>query len=159
MATSTRKKRKPAQRRITAASLGLEGLEKVVPLGDALLAVLEVVEDHCSRYPERAEAARRVWGRVVDRAFYDDHEGKEPKGRPRTAGRRRPAPETRATSIAKALTDVEKIVTSRLDDKGWPRSLGADERTVTVLAWERIKLRCNFRDTESLKRLKKARNR
>ena len=57
------------------------------------------------------------------------------------------------------MAEVERIVRARLDEKGWPVAMSAAERTVTGLAWERIKLRCSRSDTESLRRLKKGRKR
>lgn len=57
--------------------------------------------------------------------------------------------------MAKAMAEVDQIVRARLEEKGWPVAMSADERTVTGLAWERIKLRCGRSDTESLKRLKR----
>lgn len=138
MTAIPRKKRTSAGSPVTAGTLGAEGLEQVVPLGDALIVVLAVVEDYASRYPKRAAAARADWAKVVDRALLDESD---------------------APSLAKSMSEVGRIVRARLDEKGWPAPLGVDEKQVTELAWERIMLRCSHSDTESLQRLKKRRKR
>ena len=150
MTTRKPKTRKSAKGPVTAATLGVAGLEKVAPIGDALIAILAVVEEYVARYPKRAELARRDWARVVDRVFSDYRHG--------GAGRRRstkaPPVAPSAATLAKAIAEVGRIVRARLDEKGWPVAMGAAEKTVTGLAWERIKLRCSRSDTQSLKRPK-----
>jgi hypothetical protein len=138
MTTSPRKKRTSARSPVSAATLGAEGLEQVVPIGDALIVVLAVVEDYASRYPKRAAVARADWARVVDRALFAASDAK---------------------SFPNSMSEVDRIVLARLDEKGWPEPLGADEKQVTELAWERIKLRCSLSDTQGLQRLKKGRKR
>jgi len=155
LTTRSPRTRKSAKGPVTAATLGVAGLEKVAPIGDALIAILAVVEEYVARYPRRAESARRDWALVVGRVFSDDRDGGA--GRQRRAKTRPAAPS--AATLAKAMAEVERIVHARLDEKGWPVAMGAAERTVTGLAWERIKLRCSRSDTESLKRLKKGRRR
>jgi hypothetical protein len=154
MTTSTRKKRKPAGSTVTAGTLGAEGLEQLAPLGDALIIVLAIVEDFCARHPRRALAARANWARVVDRALFEDHDEPGSSHPPRAAADR--AAPVSAT-LARAIAEVESMVRARLDDRGWPVVIGADERAVTELAWERIKRRCARGDAARRKRLAKAR--
>ena len=154
MPTRSPKTRKSAKRPVTAATLGVAGLERIAPIGDAMIVILAVVEEYVARYPKRAELARRDWARVVGRVFFDGHDGKA--GRRPRATVRTVAPS--AATLAKAIAEVDRIVHARLDEKGWPVAMRADERTVTGLAWERIKLRCSRSDTESRKRLKKGRS-
>jgi hypothetical protein len=152
--TRSPKTRKSAKRPVTAATLGVAGLERIAPIGDAMIVILAVVEEYVARYPKRAELARRDWARVVGRAFFDDHDGKA--GRRPRATVRTVAPS--AATLAKAIAAVDRIVRARLDEKGWLVAMRADEAMVTGLAWERIKLRCSRSDTESRKRLKKGRS-
>jgi hypothetical protein len=156
MTARPRKKCNSAKSPVTAATLGVEGLEKVVPIGDALIVVLAIVEARGSRCPRQAAAARADWSRRVDRALFDAPEGREATHRPRSAVQL-PAPAT--ASFAKSRTEVVRIVRARLDAKGWPAPLSADAKQVAELAWEQIMLRCNLNDSESLKRLQRERKR
>jgi len=138
------------------AELSDHEVQDLIKIMEATRACLSVVDEYCERYPVRHDEVAQCWTRIVKRVPYEDCEGKETMRRPRKSGKRQPAPQIDSMPLAMAVATIDKVVQERIHAAGWDEVLDHEGKIGVSLAWRRVKLRCEYKDRESIKRVQES---